>query len=321
MGKFVRVVLFAAGIVFFFVSSDSLKAQTVTGTILGNVADASGAAVPNAEVTVTNQDTGVARSVTSTADGIYNMPSLLAGKYMVEAKAQGFTVQQVKDVVLNVGSNARVDFTLQVGQITQQVTVTEALPTVETTSSEVSQVMDATLIDAVPLNARDLQQLALIQPGVTMVYTGSYGHTLSVGGDRISNNRFLTEGIDVSLFSKQSPVSLASFNMMGADAVKEFKVITDNPPGSLAGTLFSSASRAGSGTTTWKTTCRIHAAPIRFQISGNFWPEVPQIASAGGSMVIQIRSMARPIPRPSLAERACTPWAYMAKTRSSSAQI
>ncbi len=67
------------------------------------------------EITVTNQDTGVSRAVTSTADGVYTVPSLLAGKYSVEAKAQGFTPSQVKDIVVNVGSNARVDFALQVG--------------------------------------------------------------------------------------------------------------------------------------------------------------------------------------------------------------
>ena len=236
------------GILFLAFPLLSLRAQTVTGTILGNVLDASGAAVPNAEITVTNQDTGVARTATSTSDGVYTVPSLLAGRYSVEARAQGFTPTQVKDIVVNVGSNARVDFALQVGQVTQQVTVTEALPTVETTSSEMSQVMDARLIEAVPLNARDLQQLALIQPGVTMVFTGSYGHTLSVGGDRVSNNRFLQEGVDVSLFSKQSPVSLASYNMIGADAVKEFKVITDNPPaeyGEMSGGVINTIFKSG----------------------------------------------------------------------------
>src|SRR5713101_793284 len=118
-----RAVVLMSVLFFAFPLASSLRAQTVTGTILGNVLDASGAAVPSAEVTITNQDTGVSRSVTSTADGVYTVPSLLAGKYAVEAKAQGFTVQQVKDVVLNVGSNARVDFSLQVGQVTQQVTV------------------------------------------------------------------------------------------------------------------------------------------------------------------------------------------------------
>src|SRR5579883_189218 len=150
-------------IVLGLMSPSFLQAQTVTGTILGNVADSSGAAVPNAQVTVTNQDTGVVRTAVTTAEGVYTVPSLLAGKYSVEAQAQGFTPAQVKDIVLNVGSNSRVDLVLTVGAVTQQVTVTEALPTVETTSSEVSQVMDANLIDAVPLNARDLQQLALIQ--------------------------------------------------------------------------------------------------------------------------------------------------------------
>ncbi len=73
-----------------------LRAQTVTGTILGNVLDASGAAVPNAEITATNQDTGVARMTTSTSDGLYTVPSLLAGRYSVEARAQGFTPPKSK---------------------------------------------------------------------------------------------------------------------------------------------------------------------------------------------------------------------------------
>src|SRR5205085_9785351 len=119
-----------------------LHAQSVTGTILGNVLDSSGAAVPNAAITLTNQDTGVVRTATSSADGVYNVPSLVPGKYTVEVRAQGFTPAQVKDVVVNVGSNARADVTLQIGATTQTVTVTESIPTVETTSSEVSQIMD-----------------------------------------------------------------------------------------------------------------------------------------------------------------------------------
>jgi hypothetical protein len=233
----------------------TLKAQTVTGTILGNVLDPSGAAVANVQITVTNQDTGVSRAVTTTADGVYTVPSLIAGKYSVQATAQGFTTQQVRDMVLNVGSTSRVDFTLQVGQVTQQVTVTEAVPQVQTTSSEVSQVMDSNLIAAIPLNARDLQQLAQVQPAVTMLYTASYGKTLSVGGDRISNNRFLQEGIDMTTSFRQSPVSLASNILMGADAVKEFEVITENPPveygeesGGVINTIFKSGTNNFHGT-------------------------------------------------------------------------
>jgi hypothetical protein len=103
-----------------------LRAQSTNGTILGNVLDSSGAAVPNAEITVTNQDTGVMRTTASTGEGVYNVPSLLPGKYTVEAKTQGFSPVQVKNVVLNVGSEARADLTLQVGSTAQTVTVTEA---------------------------------------------------------------------------------------------------------------------------------------------------------------------------------------------------
>ena len=242
-------------VVFFSLPQASLRAQTVNGTILGNVLDSSGSAVPDAQVTIINQDTGTVRVVQTTSDGGYTVPSLLPGKYSVEAKATGFTPTQVKDVVVNVGSNARVDLSLQVGQVTQQVTVTEAIPTIEATSSEVSQIMDENLIKSIPLNARDLQQLAVIQPGVNMVYTGSYGKTLSVGGDRISNNRFLQEGIDMTTPFRQSPVSLASFILMGADAVKEFKVITENPPaeygevsGGVMNTIFKSGGNNFHGT-------------------------------------------------------------------------
>lgn len=226
----------------------SIHAQTVTGTILGNVLDTSGAVVPNAEITVANQDTGVSRTVVSTADGIYNVPSLLPGNYTVSAKAAGFTPTQVKDVVVNVGTDSRVNLTLMVGQVTEQVTVTEAVPTMETTSSEVSQVMDTNIIKDIPLNARDLQQLTVIQPGVQQTYTSSFGKQVSIGGDRVANNRFLQEGIDLTWTFRTSPVSLASNILMGADAVKEFKVISENAPaeyGELTGGVTSTTFKSG----------------------------------------------------------------------------
>src|SRR4051812_7555465 len=94
-------------------------AQNVTGSIQGSVLDSSGAIVPSAEITITNANTGVARSTTATSDGVYNVPSLASGTYTVDAKAQGFAPMQVKNVVVNVGSNTRVDLALQVGQVTQ----------------------------------------------------------------------------------------------------------------------------------------------------------------------------------------------------------
>jgi len=219
-------VIGALAIAFLALAAGRLGAQTVAGTILGNVLDSSGAAVPDSEITITNQDTGVVRIAASTADGVYNVPSVLPGKYTVEAKARGFSPAQVKDVVVNVGSDTRVDLKLQVGSTTQAVTVTESIPTVETTSSEVSQVMDEDLIKDIPLNARDLQQLAVIQPGVQWNFYSSFpGKYLSVLGDRVSHNRFLQEGMDTNWTYKISPTSLSGI-LLGVEATKEFKVLT-----------------------------------------------------------------------------------------------
>ena len=210
-------------------SATRLHAQTTGGAILGNILDQSESAVPNVTITVTNQDTGTVRNSVSTGDGVYNVPSLLPGKYMVEAKAQGFNSIQVKDIVVTVGSSTRADLKLQVGGTTQTVTVTEAIPTVETTSSEVSQLMDENLIKNIPLNARDVQQLAVIQPGVQYLNTSGYGgRSLSVAGDRPINNRFLQEGMDMTTTYRVSPFSLASGIMLGAEAIKEFRVLTTN---------------------------------------------------------------------------------------------
>ena len=222
----VRFIVFAVG--FLLLSGIHLDAQTSNGTILGNVEDSSGAAVANAEVTVTNQDTGVVRSTVSTAEGIYDVPSLPPGKYAVEAKAVGFSPVQIKDVVVAVGSSTKVDLKVQVGQVTQTVTVTEAVPLVETTSSEVSQVVDENLINEIPLNARDMQQLAVIQPGVQWMQTSFGGKQLTVSGDRPSNNRYLQEGMDMTWSYRLSPISLASGILLGTEAVKEFKVLTSN---------------------------------------------------------------------------------------------
>ncbi|HZP33704.1 MAG TPA: TonB-dependent receptor [Candidatus Acidoferrales bacterium] len=272
-----RVVVSLAVACFALMTVPSLiYGQTVTGTILGNILDSSGAAVPNAQITITNQDTGVVRETASTTDGVYNVPSLLPGKYTVQAKASGFTPGGVKDVVVNVGSDTRVDVTLQVGQVTQQVTVSEAVPTIETTSSEVAQVMDEQIIQNIPLNARDLQQLSVIQPGVQQTYTSSFGKQVSVGGDRVANNRFLQEGIDLTWTFRTSPVSLASNILMGADAVKEFKVIAENPPveyGELSGGITSTTFKSG--------TNNIHGTVFEYYRNNTF--DARNFFDAGGT--------------------------------------
>jgi len=223
-------------------------AQSTSGTILGEVHDSSGGAIPNAAIIITNSDTGVVRNATGNADGLYNVPSLLPGRYVVEGRAQGFGTSQVKDIVLRVGSEAQVNLILNVSSTTQSVTVTEAIPVIDTTSAEVSQVMDDVAIESVPLNARDVQSLAAIQPAVQSAYGSGYGNrNIAIAGDRPVNNRFLQEGVDTTSVYHNSSVNLASNIMLGVEAVKEFKVLTSNLPaeygeqsGGVINTLFKS---------------------------------------------------------------------------------
>ena len=186
-----------------------VNGQTVTGTILGDVLDPSGAAVPNVSITITNQDTGVIRATMATADGVYSVPSLLPGKYTVDAKAAGFSPVEVKDVTVAIGSDARVDLRLSLGTTTQNVIVTDATQSIETTSPEVSQVVDENLIKDIPLNARDLQQLAEIQPGVQFNYYSPFGRQLAIVGDRPTHNRYLQEGVDTTVTYRTAALSLA----------------------------------------------------------------------------------------------------------------
>ena len=245
-----RVVTFLIFIVFTMTANLGLRltAQTVTGTIRGTVLDSSGSVVPNAAIIVTNQDTGVIRNSASTGDGVYTIPSLLAGKYTVEAKAEGFSTAQAKDAVVTVGSDTRVDLTLQVGSTAQNVVVTVASLTIETSTAEVSQLMDQASIADTPLNSRDLQQLAVIQPGVQYNNYSPFGKQLSVIGDRPTHNRYLQEGTDLTWTYRTAANSLPSGVLLGVEAVKEFRVLTTDFPaeyGELSGGVINTTFKSG----------------------------------------------------------------------------
>jgi hypothetical protein len=230
-----------------------LSAQTVTGTINGSVLDSSGSSVPNAQLTVLNQDTGVTRNVVSTNEGEYTVPQLPAGRYEVDAAKAGFSTAQLKDIVVTVGSNVRVDVRLQVGEMTEKVTVSEAIPNIETTSADVSQLMDEAIIKDIPLNARDTLQLAEIQPGVQFNNFSHFGKQLIVSGSREEENRFLQEGIDTTFTFRRTPVSTANI-ILGVEAVREFKVLVGNYSaeygehvGGIVNTIFKSGTNSFHG--------------------------------------------------------------------------
>ena len=132
----------------------ALLAQTTTGTILGTVKDQSGAVLPGATITATNVETGIARNTTTGARGEYRLSALAVGAYEVHAEMTGFQTSIRSGITLNVGSQAVVEFSLPVGNVTEQVTVTGEAPLIETTSATVSGVVDSQQMRDIPLNAR-----------------------------------------------------------------------------------------------------------------------------------------------------------------------
>src|SRR6266446_5596452 len=178
-----------------------VRAQTTNGAILGAVHDASGAGIPGVKVVVKNTETGVTRSAITDGDGAYEVLSLPAGAYQVEASLQGFTTELRQGIALTVGASISVNFSLSVGDVVEKVVVNEDTPQVETTSSAVSGVVGEAAIRELPLNGRDWLQLATLQAGViggiaqqqpsqSTNSRAAFGNgvSLAIGGGRPTNN-------------------------------------------------------------------------------------------------------------------------------------
>ena len=138
-----------------------LLAQT-DAEIGGTITDPSGAVIPGVSVTVTNVDTGVARATVSNELGFFIVPLLQPGNYQIELTSEGFRPIMRTGLTLHVNEQARIEFTMEVGAVTEQVTVTADTPLLETATATRGQVIDNQKIVDLPLNGRDYLQLALI---------------------------------------------------------------------------------------------------------------------------------------------------------------
>src|ERR1700674_858097 len=151
------------------------------GSISGRVNDNSGAVVLGANVSLKNADTGVQQSTKTNGLGLYNFPSLRVGTYTMSLRQAVFKTTEVTNVVVQVGQNTAVDVTLQVGALTESVTVTASAPLLRTTESSISTVVNEKLIEELPLSGRRFTDFVLLTPNANP--DGDFG-LVSVGGQQ-----------------------------------------------------------------------------------------------------------------------------------------
>jgi hypothetical protein len=207
-------------------------AQSTYGSIDGAVTDSSGAAVPDAQVTLTNLGTSEKRTQTTSSDGLYSFVNLFPGRYKVDVEKTGFKRFTRPEVVVEVNQSARIDVTLQVGDVTQTVEVTGETPLLQSETSSLGQVVEERKANELPLNGRNVFNLVSLAPSV--VPQGSAGGT-PVGvnpfgwGNYQVNGSFGNESAE---YLDGQPLNIGYINLPVViptqDSIQEFKVQTSN---------------------------------------------------------------------------------------------
>src|SRR5713101_4165874 len=211
----------------------ALFAQGSYGRILGTVTDQTGAVLTGATVTVTDTERGLARTLNTDSAGEYNAPNLIPGTYTIRVEAKGFKALNRQNVVLEVGKEVRVDLTPQTGDQTQTVTVTEAIPLVDTPTSNLGGTLNNADINDLPLNGRNYQMLMALRPGV-VVQPGGGPWTQSTNNVRPDESGWMIDGIINSSFFDARPIvnfpsPLSDMStILPIDAIQEFN-LEENP--------------------------------------------------------------------------------------------
>src|SRR5712691_10827124 len=226
-----RVAVFVLGLVL-FVAAVPVFAQLPTGTILGTVKDPSGAVVPRATVTAQNVETGTSRSISTDETGAYRLAALPVGHYDLRIESSGFRPTTQKGLVLDVGQEAVLNFSLEVGTAAEQVVVTGEAQLVNTTTASLGGLVSEQKLAELPLNGRNYLDLVLLQPGISqdtvVIRLGGGGEstTYSSNGAPIISNNFLLDGTPTQNVLGYNGASAVG-TTLGLDGIREYKVITN----------------------------------------------------------------------------------------------
>src|SRR6266508_1634885 len=230
----------------FALTTVSVLAQTSTSSITGRVVDSRDAILPGATVTVTNEATGLSQTQTTTESGVYAFASLPVGTYTVTVEQTGFKKFQQTHNALEVGTPLAVDVVLEVGQVSEVVTVQGGAEQLQTANATIGNVVEQKAIEALPLNGRNPLTLLLLEPGVVQRSAGAAGSGVHVNGARDRAYNVTIDGIEANESSVPNPVS--NLYRITPDNVQEYKVTTNNATaeeGRNSGASISIATRAG----------------------------------------------------------------------------
>ena len=219
-------------------------AQVQNGQFTGTVTDPSGAAIPNAKVTVTNMGTNLSVTTTTNQSGLYTARELPIGTYKITAEAKGFKTSSNANLTLNAGTVQRVDVRMELGQAREVVEVTGEAAAVNTEDSKLASTVNATQIANLPLNGRNVYDLMQLAPGAVNVLGVDFenGHNTVVNGLREDFNGFLINGVS------NKGLSGGNVNTPIQDTVQEFQQLQLNMSaqyGNSAGAINNLVTKSG----------------------------------------------------------------------------
>ncbi len=227
LAKRVRAVALA------FLLTAPLAAQFETAAVVGVVRDPSGEVIPAARVKLENIATGIANEASTNAEGLYLFQNVRVGVYQVSAASPGFKTAVTDEVRVVVGARQRVDFALELGEVTETIEVVGAASLVESESSDRGQIISSKQIVELPLNGRNYSDLALLATGVRR---SDYAFanppregSFNINGQRSIFNNFMLDGVDNNAYGTSNQGFSNQVVQMTPDAVAEFKVVTGVP--------------------------------------------------------------------------------------------
>src|SRR6478672_7845816 len=239
------------GLVLLVALAGAAFGQIDTGSIVGTVRDSSGASIPNAAITLTNKATNVTLNTASNDAGEYQFNALHPGSYSLKAVVSGFSAQQFSDVQIDVQTRQSVDFTLQVGNVTQTLEVQSTTPLLNTQTADVGGVVQQQQINDLPLNGRRYADLALLEPGIQKNLTNPNNTApdrFSSNGNLETQNYFSLDGVDNNSGSTNLQESSVQVIQPPPDALEEFRIQTrtySSEFGTSAGAVINASIKSG----------------------------------------------------------------------------